>query len=97
MKNTIDQVFKVRYGTTPPMSEDQWIASTVTKPFVDPTTPVQPVADPEPVKTTSGETTTTTTAPAKTQAPAKPATTTTAKKPGVAGVKSKTAAKKRAA
>jgi tetratricopeptide (TPR) repeat protein len=107
MKGRIDQIFKVRFPT-PPVSLDQWIASAVAKPFVDPSTPVTPIADQEPAKTTSGEATTTpattapaktqtptTTAPAKTQTPAKPAGTTTAKKPGVAATK--TVAKKRGA
>jgi hypothetical protein len=96
MKNVIAQVFKVRFPT-PPMSVDQWIASAVAKPFVDPTTPVQPIADPEPAKTSgAAETTTTpaTTTPAKTQTPAKTGTT-VAKKPGVAATK--VVAKKRAA
>ena len=82
MKNTIDQIFKVRFGDKPPVPMDQWIAGAVAKPFVDPTTPVQPIADPEPAKTTSGETTNTTTTPAKTQTPAKTTGTTAVKKPG---------------
>jgi tetratricopeptide (TPR) repeat protein len=78
MKTTIDQVFKVRYGEKAPVTMDAWIASAVTKPFADPTTPVQPIADPEPVKTTTGEA-----APAATPAtPAKTTGATAAKKPG---------------
>jgi tetratricopeptide (TPR) repeat protein len=99
MKTRIDQIFKVRF-TTPTVTLDQWITTAVAKPFVDPTTPIAPIADPEPVKTT-GETTTTTspvtTAPAKVQTPAKTTGTTATKKPGVAIVKSKTVAKKRGA
>jgi len=44
---------------------DDFVASTTAKPFVDPTTPVTPIADPEPEKTT------TSTSPATT--PTKPA------------------------
>jgi hypothetical protein len=93
MKNVISQVFKVRFPT-PPMTVDQWIASAVTKPFADPTTPVTPISDPEPAKTTGAETTAPTT-PAKTQTPAKSTSTTAVKKPGMA--MRKTVAKKRAA
>ncbi|MFL6375183.1 MAG: hypothetical protein ACJ73D_10995 [Pyrinomonadaceae bacterium] len=106
MKNMVAQVFKVRYGTTAPVTVDQWISSAVAKPFPDPTTPVTPIADPEPVKTTTTgaeapATTTTTpvktpvTAPVKTQTPAKPSGAATTKKPGVATTK--TFAKKRGA
>ena len=82
MKTLIDQVFKVRFGDKPPVTSTQWIASAVAKPFVDPTTPVQPIADPEPAKTSGSAENTTTTTPAKTQAPAKGTGTTVAKKPG---------------
>jgi len=97
MKARIDQIFKVRF-TTPTVTLDQWITTAVAKPFVDPTTPIAPIADPEPVKTTGENTTTTTapatTTPAKTQAPAKTTGTTAAKKPGMAVVKGKSTAKK---
>ena len=76
---------------------DQLIASTSTKPFVNPTTPVQPISEPEPVNTTTGATEApatappngatakpvTNTTPVKNQTPAKTATT-PAKKPGIA-------------
>ena len=89
MKNVIGQVFTVRFGKTPPVPVDQWIASAVAKPFVDPTTPVTPISDPEPVKTTGAAETPATTTPTKTTG------TTAAKKPGVATTK--TVAKKRGA
>ncbi|MBV9242925.1 MAG: hypothetical protein JO314_13050, partial [Acidobacteria bacterium] len=54
MKEKISSVYKTRYPDKAPMTVDQWIASTVNKPFVDPATPIQPIADPEPVKTTTG-------------------------------------------
>ena len=55
---------------------DAFVSSTLAKPFPNPTTPVTPVADPEPTTTTT--TNTTTSAPA-TAAPTKPVSTAPAK------------------
>ena len=73
MYKNLQDAFKVRYGKTDALNAT-WIADTVKKPLPNPTTPVTPIADPEPVTTT----TTTGTAPAVTPptTPAKPPVTT---------------------
>ncbi|MFN0279485.1 MAG: hypothetical protein ACKVRN_12950 [Pyrinomonadaceae bacterium] len=74
MKKNVANAYNLRFGKTEGV--DAWIASTVTKPFVNPTTPVAPISDPEPTTTPAASTTTapTSTTPA---APVKPVPTTT--------------------
>ncbi len=52
MKDNVASAYKVRFAKEDGV--DAWISSAVAKPFVNPTTPVQPITDPEPVKTTGG-------------------------------------------
>lgn len=52
MKENVQQAYKLRFGKDEGV--DAWIASAVSKPFISPLTPVQPVTDPEPVKTDAG-------------------------------------------
>lgn len=100
-RKNVEDAYKVRFGNT--TGVDAWIGSAVAKPFVNPTTPIAPISDPEPAKTTSGSTTAVPTpvapvaapavTPAKTTTPAaKPAVKSTATKPR-ASIK-KTVAKK---
>ncbi len=56
-----------------------YVASAVAKPFVDPTTPVQPVADPEPAKTDVDTTTSAPAADTAKPAPTKPVSSVPAK------------------
>lgn len=89
IKKALDFSYDRRFGKMDGL--DAWVANAQKQPFVDPTTPVTPVFDPEPAApaTTTTGTPTTTTAPAvkpgpppakpPTTAPAKPATTTTTK------------------
>jgi hypothetical protein len=56
MKQNVADAYKVRYGATGPMTVDAFIASAVAKPFVNPTTPIAPISDPEAPKTTTGGT-----------------------------------------
>lgn len=49
MKKNAEDAYKVRFGKVEGL--DAWITSAVAKPFVNPTTPIAPVSDPEPVKT----------------------------------------------
>lgn len=53
MKKNVADAYKLRFAKDEGV--DAWIASAVTKPFVNPSTPIQPISDPEPVKTTSGD------------------------------------------
>lgn len=67
MKANVDAAYKRRFGKTDGV--DAFVATLVAKPFADPSTPVTPINDPEPVKTdatTSGVATTTTTGGATT-------------------------------
>jgi hypothetical protein len=52
MKKNVEDAYKVRFGNT--TGVDAWIANAVKAPFTNPTTPIQPISDPEPVKTTDG-------------------------------------------
>lgn len=70
MKKNVDGAYKVRFGKIEGV--DAWVAGLSGKPFPNPTTPIAPISDPEPVTTTT--TTTSTTPPA---APIKPAATPT--------------------
>jgi len=56
MKKNVEDAYNVRFGKKDGI--DTWISSTVAKPFVNPTTPIQPITDPEPAKTTTGTTAT---------------------------------------
>jgi hypothetical protein len=103
LKKNVEDAHKVRFGNT--TGVDAWITNAVAKPFVNPTTPIAPISDPEPAKTTSGSTavpvsmpTPVVTTPAKaapaTTAPAKPAAKPMATKPRSSVKKTKTVAKK---
>ncbi len=59
MKANVEAAYKVRFGNTTGM--DQWVATAVAKPFVNPQTPITPISDPEPATTTTTPATTTTT------------------------------------
>jgi hypothetical protein len=63
LKKNVEDAYKLRFGNT--TGVDAWITSAVTKPFVNPATPIAPISDPEPVKTTTGETATVTPTPIK--------------------------------
>ena len=97
MKDYVTKAYFQRFGKNEGV--DAWMASATAKPFVDPTTPVTPISDPDPVKTTTttsgaavsgtpaASTTTTTTTTTTTVKPAATTPvktgTTVAKKPGV--------------
>ncbi|MFT3744299.1 MAG: hypothetical protein QM785_08385 [Pyrinomonadaceae bacterium] len=51
MKKNVADAYKVRFAKE--TGVDEWIASAIAKPFVNPTTPVAPITDPEPTTTTS--------------------------------------------
>ncbi|HRI03413.1 MAG TPA: hypothetical protein PLL77_06690 [Pyrinomonadaceae bacterium] len=95
MKKNVEDAYNVRFGKKDGV--DPWIATAVAKPFINPTTPIEPIKDPEPVAPVTQTTTPPVTAPATTgkpatSAPAKPAAT-PAKKPS-ASVKKPVAKKK---
>ncbi|MEQ1604977.1 MAG: hypothetical protein ABL999_08915 [Pyrinomonadaceae bacterium] len=50
MKKNVVDAYKVRFAKETGVEE--WIATAVAKPFVNPTTPVAPISDPEPTSTT---------------------------------------------
>lgn len=78
IKKAIDFSYNRRFGKMDGI--DAWIANAVKQPFENPSNPVTPVSDPEPVTTTTS-TTTTTTPPATTTTNGKPATTPPGTKP----------------
>ncbi len=80
IKKALDFSYNRRFGKMDGV--DAWIANAVKQPFENPSTPVAPVSDPEPVTTTTS--TTNTTPPATTTTNGKPATTTPATKPSTA-------------
>lgn len=107
MKKNVEDAYRLRKGNLEGV--DAFIASTITKPFVNPATPIAPISDAEPATTTSGATgpaaspttaapqpavTVPAKAPATTAPPTKPATKSTGTKPGKATLK--TVAKKKA-
>lgn len=49
-KKNVQDAYKLRFGKEDGV--DAWIASAVAKPFIDPKTPIAPISDPEPAKTT---------------------------------------------
>jgi hypothetical protein len=49
MKSNVEAAYKLRFGKTDGV--DSWIASVASKPFPNPTSPITPISDPEPVKT----------------------------------------------
>jgi len=78
MKKNVDDAYFRRFGKNEGV--DTWISSAIAKPLVNPTTPIAPISDPEPVKTeaaattpVSNVTTTTTTTVKPATTPAKPA------------------------
>jgi len=89
MKTNVANAYNLRFAKKEGV--DAWIASTVARPFTNPTTPVAPISDPEPVTTT-----TTSTTPAATQPVAKPvaAPVKPTAAPGKSGVKPSISAKR---
>ena len=77
MKKNVEGAYNVRFGKLDGM--DAWIAETMKKPFVNPTTAIAPISDPEPVATPADAAATPGTTAAKpgTTTPAKPGATTT--------------------
>jgi hypothetical protein len=49
MKSNVEAAYKLRFGKTEGV--DSWIASVASKPFPNPTSPITPISDPEPVNT----------------------------------------------
>lgn len=49
MKKNVEDAYMLRFAKKEGV--DAWITSAVAKPFVNPTTPIAPIADPEPTKT----------------------------------------------
>ncbi|MEP7076751.1 MAG: hypothetical protein ABI878_13175 [Acidobacteriota bacterium] len=86
LSTKIKDLYLARHPETKDVKVDDFVASATAKPFEDPTSPVTPIADPEPVKTT-----TTSTVPASTSMPTKPAG---AKPGGSSSVTAPVAAKK---
>ncbi|MBP7416898.1 MAG: hypothetical protein KA831_09615, partial [Pyrinomonadaceae bacterium] len=77
MKKNVEDAYFVRFGKKDGV--DPWIMTAVAKPFVNPTTPIEPIKDPEPVAPVTQTATTPVTAPVTTVKPpvttqAKPAT-----------------------
>ena len=54
MKKNVEDAYQLRFGKKDGV--DAWIASTVSKPFLSPTSPIDPISDPEPAKTGEGGT-----------------------------------------
>lgn len=52
MKKNVEDAYRVRFGNVNGL--DAWIAGVGSKPFPNPTSPIQPISDPEPPKTTGG-------------------------------------------
>lgn len=52
MKKNVEDAYRVRFGNVNGL--DAWIAGVGSKPFPNPTSPIQPISDPEPAKTTGG-------------------------------------------
>ena len=83
MKSNVEAAYKLRFGKTDGV--DSWIAAVNSKPFPNPTSPITPISDPEPVKTatTSSAAETPVVTPAANPNTAKPvAAKTVAKKKG---------------
>lgn len=103
MYKNIEGAYKLRFGKTDGLSAT-WIDNEVKKPMLNPSTPVTPVSDPEPVTTTTSTTppvATPTPTPVKPPvgtpvkpAPIKPAVTTPAKPAPAAAAKKQAAVKK---
>ncbi|MBP7416421.1 MAG: hypothetical protein KA831_07190, partial [Pyrinomonadaceae bacterium] len=77
MKKNVEDAYNVRFGKKDGV--DPWITTAVAKPFINPTTPIEPIKDPEPVAPVTQTATTPVTAPVTTVKPpvttqAKPAT-----------------------
>ena len=83
MHKKLEDAYKLRFDKTAGL--DAWIADAVKKPLINPTTPVTPISDPEPVvapTTTPATTPSTVKPPAKpVSAPGKPAGAAPGKKP----------------
>lgn len=89
MKKNVEDAYNVRFGKKDGV--DPWITTAVAKPFINPTTPIEPIKDPEPVAPVTQTATTPVTAPVTTVKPpvttqAKPATSAPAK-PAATSVK----------
>lgn len=52
MKKNVEDAYNVRFGKKEGV--DAWIMTAVAKPFVNPTTPIEPIKDPEPVAPATG-------------------------------------------
>ena len=50
MRKNVDDAYKLRFEKT--TGVDAWITASIAKPFPDPKSPIAPISDPEPVKTT---------------------------------------------
>ncbi|MEQ1922566.1 MAG: hypothetical protein ABL952_08660 [Pyrinomonadaceae bacterium] len=61
MKKNVEDAYNVRFGKKDGV--DGWIMTAVAKPFVNPTTPIEPIKDPEPVAPVTSTATQPTTAP----------------------------------
>jgi hypothetical protein len=101
IKKALDFSYKRRFEKMDGL--DAWIANVQKQPFVNPTTPITPISDPDPVPTTTTNNTPSTVKPPATtpngKPPAKPGTTAPGKTPGTKGKASirKPVVKKRAA
>lgn len=73
MRKNMEAAYKLRFNKDAGL--DAWVADNMKKPFANPTTPVQPVSDPEATPTTQGADSPK--APATPATPAKPTSTTT--------------------
>ena len=51
LEDEVKRLYNIRFGKA--TGVEQWVASTTAKPLPDPTSPVQPVTDPEPTNTTT--------------------------------------------
>jgi tetratricopeptide (TPR) repeat protein len=72
MKSNVETAYRVRFGKTEGV--DSWIAGVNTKPFPNPTTPVTPIKDPEPVNTATTSSTAVAAPAAATEQKVAPAT-----------------------
>ncbi len=92
MKKNVEDAYFVRFGKKD--SVDPWIMTAVAKPFINPTTPIEPIRDAEPAAPVAQPTTAPATAPSTTIKP--PPVTAPVKSPAKpqAVVKKKTAKKK---
>ncbi len=72
MKKNVDDAYFRRFGKNDGV--DTWIVSAISKPLVNPTTPIAPISDPEPAKAEAAVTTPVSTPATPAKPAAKPAT-----------------------